>query len=86
LSLVKGGRGLIGPNLPLINDTVVNALEKRGARSDAASKLTDALKASIDNPSGGLSPELQKRLAALLTSGAAPTAATGINQLLQPSR
>jgi hypothetical protein len=86
LSLVKGGRGLIGPNLPLINDTVVGALEKHAARSDAAGKLADALGASIGKPKGGLSPELQKRLAALLTSGAAPTAATGINQLLQPSR
>jgi hypothetical protein len=86
LSLVKGGRGLIGPNLPLINDTVVGALEKHAARSDAAGKLTDALSASIGKPKGGLSPELQKRLAALLSSGAAQTAATGVNQLLQPSR
>lgn len=86
LSLVKGGRGLIGPNLPLINDTVVGALEKQAGRSDATKKLADALSASIGKPSGGLSPELQKRLAALLTSGAAPTAATGVNQLLQPSR
>jgi hypothetical protein len=86
LSLVKGARGLIGPNLPFINDTVVGALEKHGARSDAAGKLAEALSASIGNPKSGLSPELQKRLAALLSSGAAPTVASGVNQLLQPSR
>jgi hypothetical protein len=86
LSLVKSGRGLIGPNLPFINDTVVNALEKSAARGDATSKLTDALKASIGTPKGGLSPELQQRLVRLLSAGAAPAAAGGVNQMLQPSR
>lgn len=86
LSLMRGTKAFVGYNLPLgLNDTAAEMLEKGAARGDATQKLTDALGASIGKPAGGLSPKLQKRLAALLTAPAAPTAATGVNQLLQPS-
>lgn len=70
--------------LPFSEMLVPEGAEKVAARSGYAGQLADALKAKSSAPNVGLSPELQKRLAALLAAGATPMAATGVNQLRNP--
>lgn len=71
--------------LPFSEMLVPEGAEKVAARSGYAGQLADALKAKAPTPNVGLSPALQKRLVALLAAGATPMAATGINQLRNPS-
>lgn len=70
--------------LPFSEMLVPEGAEKVAARSGYAGQLSSALKAKGPAPSVTLSPEIQKRLAALLAAGATPAAATGINQLRNP--
>jgi hypothetical protein len=79
LSLMQKAR-----TLPFSEMLIPEGAEKVAARSGYAGQLASALKAKAPAPEVGLSPAIQRRLSKLLSVGAAPAAATGINQLRDP--
>lgn len=80
LSLMRGVR-----SLPFSDLILPENLEHMAARSGYKSQLANALNAKVNAPGTAVPDATQKQLAKLLAAAAAPTAATGVNNLRNPA-